>query len=406
MSFSPDGKKLLFAFGSTLPIARMFVIPWPEASGAAGEILLRESPMERHTGSFAWMSDSRHVVAAQQINNQSRLDFIDIQSGTRQSRLPNDGQVTVGGFDTSHDRLLLEETRSNWGAWSYSLADGKLSRIQDTSLSETEPAWSPDGSTLAFLASYGDEEELWLKNLAAGWKKLLFRASATGDKSARFRAPAFSPDGSRIAVTVTLDQAIVPSGYAIYVILPKSGQATRLPGDFGTGLRPLDWSPDGRAIAFRELRGRLQVVDLESGKRTDLGGSDGNRSPTSWSRDGKWLARIDVEGVSLVSPDGKEQRTISKRILTNGADAPAHCFSADGSRLYLLRNEGAVAKLEELVLATDQLRTLTVLPGAIPGANFNRGMRLHPDGKSLVFTSGDNTTTFWLVDGVTAALNR
>ena len=58
------------------------------------------------------------------------------------------------------------------------------------------------------------------------------------------------------------------------------------------------------------------------------------------------------------------------------------------------------------MLATDELRTLTVLPGAIPPDNYNRGMRLHPDGKSVVFTSGEVTTTFWLVDGVTAALNR
>lgn len=406
LAFSPDGRQLLFAYGSTLPIARMIVIPWPEDSGAAREIPLQESTMERHHGSFGWLGDNRHVVAGQLVDNRYRLDFIDTRSGNRKSHFSDQDRIAVGSFDAGRDRLLIEQTRSNWGAWSYSLPDGKLSRIQDTSLSETEPAWSPDGTTLAFLAQYGQEDELWLKNMAAGWKRLLFKASATGDKSARFRAPVFSPDGSRIALMVTLDQAIVPSGYAIYMILPKSGQATRLQGNFGTGLRPIDWSPDGRSIAFRQLGGRLQVLDLESGKLNDLGGSSGNRSPTSWSRDGKWLARIDREGVSLVSPDGKEKRTISKKILTNGSDAPAHCFSADGSRLYLVRSEGDTAKIEELVLATDQLRTLTVLPGSIPDNNFNRGMQLHPDGKSLVFTSGDETTTFWIVDGVTAALKR
>ncbi|MBY0504790.1 MAG: hypothetical protein K2X03_12825 [Bryobacteraceae bacterium] len=244
------------------------------------------------------------------------------------------------------------------------MADRKLSRLHDTSLNETEPAWSPDGSTLAFVAHYGDEDELWLKNVAAGWKRVLFKSSATGDKTARFRAPAFSPDGGRLALTVTLDQAIVPSGYAIYLILTKSGQATRLPGDLGTGLRPVDWSPDGRSLAFRNVAGTLQVLDVESGKLSQLGGLNGNRSNTTWSRDGKWIARVDRTGVWLVSPDGKEIRQVSKRSFTN-ADAPAHCFSADGSRLYLLRNEGASAKLEELVLATDELRTLTTLPGSL-----------------------------------------
>ena len=403
--FSPDGKQLLFAYGSVLPVARLLVIPWPEESGAAREVPLRESSEERHPQSFAWLGDSRYVVAEHRVGGRYGLDFIDTRQATRKSHFSSYGRLEPSTFDAVHDRLLYKERGENWGAWSYSLADRKLSRLHDTSLNETEPAWSPDGSTLAFVTHYSEEDELWLKNVAAGWKRVLFKSSATGDKTARFRAPAFSPDGGRLAVTVILDQAIVPSGYAIYLILTKSGQATRLPGDFGTGLRPVDWSPDGRSLAFRNVAGTLQILDVESGKLRQLGWLTGNRSNTTWSRDGKWIARVDRTGVWLVSPDGKETRQVSKRIFTS-ADAPAHCFSADGSRLYILRNEGAFGKLEELVLATDELRTLTVLPGAIPPDNYNRGMRLHPDGKSVVFTSGEVTTTFWLVDGVTAALNR
>ena len=404
LHFSPDGKQLLFAFGSTLPIAQLFVIPWPEASGAAREVPLRESTEERHRGTFTWLGDSRYVVAERQVGGRFGLDFIDTQQGTRKTHFSSYGRLQPNTFDAVHDRLLYQERGENWGAWSYSLADRQLSRLHDTSLNETEPAWSPDGSTLAFVAHYGDEDELWLKNVAAGWKRVLFKSSATGDKSARFRAPSFSPDGGRLAVTVILDQAIVSSGHAIYLILTKSGQATRLPGNLGGPLRPLDWSPDGRSLAFRANSSTLQILDIESGKLRQLGGL--NRSNTTWSRDGKWIARVDRTGVWLVSPDGKEPRQVSKRSFTSADDAPAHCFSADGSRLYLLRNEGASAKLEELVLATDELRTLTVLPGAIPPDNYNRSMRLHPDGKSVVFTSGEVTTTFWLVDGVTAALNR
>ncbi len=405
MRFSPDGKQLMFAYGSTLPIARLFVIPWPEDGGAAREVPLSESTEERHLETFTWLGDSRYVVAEHRVGGRYGLDFIDTRQATRKSHFSSYGRLEANTFDAVHDRLLYQEHGENWGAWSYSLADRKLSRLHDTSLNETEPAWSPDGTTLAFVAHYGDEDELWLKNVAAGWKRVLFKSSATGDKTARFRAPAFSPDGGRLALTVTLDQAIVPSGYAIYLILTKSGQATRLPGDLGNGLRPVDWSPDGRSLAFRNVAGTPQILDVESGKLRQLGGLTGNRSNTTWSRDGKWIARVDRSGVWLVSPDGKETRQVSKRIFTS-ADAPAHCFSADGSRLYILRNEGASAKLEELVLATDELRTLTVLPGAIPPDNYNRGMRLHPDGKSVVFTSGEVTTTFWLVDGVTAALNR
>ena len=74
-------------------------------------------------------------------------------------------RLQANSFYPVHDRLLYKEHRENWGAWSYCLPDRKLSRLHDTSLRETEPAWSPDGSTLALVAHYGDEDELWLVTL-------------------------------------------------------------------------------------------------------------------------------------------------------------------------------------------------------------------------------------------------
>ncbi|MFN7937991.1 MAG: protein kinase [Bryobacteraceae bacterium] len=399
--FSPDGKQLLFASGSALPTARLLVMPWPEGSGPAREIALRESPEERHSPGWAWLGDNRHILVGHQSGAiRNGITFLDTRDGSRRIHFAGIGLSRALAVDAVHDRLLFSSMEANLGAWSYSIATGKAEPLHDTPLNESQPTASPDGVTVAFVTHYG-EEELWLKNTKDGSKRVLFRASATGDKSAALRAPAFSPDGERLAVTVRLNESIAPSGYALYMILMKSGQATRVPGDF-VPMRPLDWSPDGKSVAFNRTSSTIQVVDLESGKARDLA-SKGLRTPTSWSRDGKWIARIAPDGVWLIPVDGSPPKQVSTRSLTSG-DAPAHCFSADGSRLYLFRQLGANGVIEELTLATDQLRTLATLPGSAPGDNFNKGMRLHPDGKSLLFTLDRGETTFWIVDGVAKAL--
>ncbi|MBS1826328.1 MAG: protein kinase [Acidobacteria bacterium] len=400
--FSPDGRQLLFAAGSALPTSRLAVMPWPEGSGKPRAVDLKQAQGDRRHSSWVWLGDNRHVAVGFETDaTRHGIDFIDTSDGSHKVHFAGIGESRSMAVDAPRDRFLFASRDRNLGAWSYSLTSGKAEPLYDTPLSESEPVWAPDGNTLLFVTHYGEEDELWLKNVKAGWKRVLFRASMTGDKSAGLRGPVFSPDGERLAVTVRLSESIVPSGYALYMILMKSGQATRVPGELAP-MRPVDFSPDGKRIALTQRGNVIQVLDLESGKTRELP-YKGFRSFNSWSRDGKWIARIAVDGVRLIPVDGGEPKLVSKRSLTSG-DAPAHCFSADSSRLYLIRQKGASAVLEELLLATDELRTLATLPGSAPEDNFNRGMRLHPDGKSVVFTLERGETTFWMVDGVAKGL--
>ncbi|MBY0504789.1 MAG: serine/threonine-protein kinase [Bryobacteraceae bacterium] len=98
MRFSPDGKQLMFAYGSTLPIAQLFVIPWPEESGAAREVPLRESSEERHRQTFAWLGDSRYVVAEHRVGGRYGLDFIDTRQATRKSHFSSYGRLEPSTF--------------------------------------------------------------------------------------------------------------------------------------------------------------------------------------------------------------------------------------------------------------------------------------------------------------------
>jgi len=78
----------------------------------------------------------------------------------------------------------------------------------------------------------------------------------------------------------------------------------------------VELSPDGQRVAYtvtmRDVPGRaypqLWILDLSTGKSTRLGGDEKRTAAPKWSPDGKWIAYIggegDQSGVHVVRPDG------------------------------------------------------------------------------------------------------
>ncbi len=94
-----------------------------------------------------------------------------------------------------------------------------------------QPAWSPDGSRIAFNLAQGD---LYLINPdGTGLSQLVPNG----------RHPAWSPDGTRIAYT---------SGSEIYLVNSDGSGLTNLTDD-PAGDFLSTWSPDGTRIAFESV---------------------------------------------------------------------------------------------------------------------------------------------------------
>jgi Tol biopolymer transport system component/DNA-binding winged helix-turn-helix (wHTH) protein len=108
-------------------------------------------------------------------------------------------------------------------------------------------------------------------------------------------APAFSPDGSRIAFAWNGDPALGAKGFDLYVKAIGSETLLRLthhPSDWIAAA----WSPDGTQIAFHRLAGAdtgMYVVPALGGPERQLRLTHVPYSiaaPISWSADGKWIA--------------------------------------------------------------------------------------------------------------------
>jgi Tol biopolymer transport system component len=105
----------------------------------------------------------------------------------------------------------------------------------------------------------------------------------------------WSPDGSQILFTAQRS----PDPSRIYVI-PAQGGTPRLLVSSDDGQYQSDgvWSPDGRSVLYNiQPKDSLRILDLDSGKVSEVPGSNGLFSPR-WSPDGRYFAAIMTTGAT------------------------------------------------------------------------------------------------------------
>ena len=167
----------------------------------------------------------------------------------------------------------------------------------DSFVGYVAPAWSADGTRLAFTASRFGRHELMVVN--ADGTGLVHVAGGPGIS---FHGPVWSPDGSRLAVVTNA----TGSEYAIHLMNPDGTGITSLRVAGGN----LAWSPDGREIAYQaSANGNIDIYALElsgGGIRRLTDHPESDRDP-AWSPGGSKLAFAST-------------REVASRIYTMNAD--------------------------------------------------------------------------------------
>jgi Tol biopolymer transport system component len=199
--------------------------------------------------------------------------------------------------------------------------DGRVHAITDP-FSETDPdsiAWSPDGRLVAVGGRHGAQPGVFLIDAASGVVREL--RIPYGGLEVYWRPP----DGTEVLFRIKDNR-----GGGLGIASVADGRFERIehgPED-PYALRPLGWTPDGRAILYQADdtdAPRTVVLDVESGLRTELEVGFGHVS-----NDGQRVAGVDRYGRFCVSSiRGGECRVIDGAVHVSGTHGAGVRWSPD-----------------------------------------------------------------------------
>ena len=109
----------------------------------------------------------------------------------------------------------------------------------------------------------------------------------TDSQGVREMTPAWSPDGRW--VSYLSDR----TGEYEYYVRPSdgSGQERRVSTDGDVWRYPAVWSPDSRMLAYGDKKQRLRIVDVNTGRTTDVDrGTRNDITSYNWAPDSRWIA--------------------------------------------------------------------------------------------------------------------
>jgi Tol biopolymer transport system component len=250
-------------------------------------------------------------------------------------------------------------------------ADGSgQTRLTRHPAEEYDPAWSPDGTKIAFSRFTGGRYQIFLMNPDGSAAAQLTRGQGAASDAA------WSPDGTRIAFTRCRGSCDV------YVINADGTGERRLTRGDPPGEQSPTWSPDGRRIAFVDING-LFVMDTQGGAWQRLTDGPADDANPAWSPVAPVIAFDGSRGlfhgdIYVVGADGGEPANVTESLALDSNPS----WSADGRRIVFMRrqNKRVRARLHVMKADGSALRNLHAIGDPYSRPSWS------PDGRRLVYS--------------------
>src|SRR5579863_107489 len=269
--------------------------------------------------SFGWSPASDRMVLLLQDPSPEELEAArDKAKGLKAKPKPRPWVIDRMHF--KEDELgYLDRRRTH--LYVFNIADRTQTQITSGDYDDSDPAWSPDGTTIAFASNRTAEPDLnyntdiWTVSASNTDKGKSLVQVTTGPGAEA--APAWSPDGKSIAFTTQLDAKLFQYATVhIGVALATGGEAKVLTLALDRNSTVPRFSADGKWVYF--------IVD-----------DDGTQN----------LLRVPAAGGEIQRPIGGRKMLESYSLSKDGSVAAVIGELTDPAELYYLPPEGELRKL-------------------------------------------------------------
>jgi Tol biopolymer transport system component/DNA-binding winged helix-turn-helix (wHTH) protein len=174
--------------------------------------------------------------------------------------------------------------------------DGSLpTQLTSEETAEYQPTWSPDGRRVAYLSNRGGSQGLWAVDIATRREEQLVDVSAL---RARRESTSLKGTLAELQLSPTLTRVAFsllapPEGRRVIYLAGIDPFSPRALTDAALSIGYPAWSPDERSLAVEIKDGsstHAGIVDIDTGRLSQLTRERGQTWVRSWSPDGRRIA--------------------------------------------------------------------------------------------------------------------
>ncbi|MDX2058918.1 MAG: S9 family peptidase [Gemmatimonadales bacterium] len=321
-----------------------------------------------------------------------------------------DAQISPDGKWVAYtvSAVDLAQNATNSDLWLVATAGGDPIRLTTNPKADGQPRWSPDGRWIAFVSAREDRPQIWLIRPNGGEPEKLtdsktgvqgFQWSPDGRTIAYVALRAATPEEEK--KEKEKDDAIVVDRdfrfTRLWTIDVGSKQATEVvAGNFQLG--DPQWSPDGTRIAYTVTptpkaddgtRSDIHIVTLATKATRKLLENNGPDNGARWSPDGRWIAFLSrgdtlrsfgQQRLVVVSAEGGTPRAVAPNFLYQPGPVT---WSSDGATLYFSASVRTTSQLFSVPVAGGQPTQLSRIKGTMGGPTWS------DDGRVAAMTVAD-----------------
>lgn len=326
-TWSPDGRYLTFLHAQPgHPSRELYIVPVDERGGPTSSPTKFDLPF----GSFdvlpGWSFDNKIAILAW--NGTREAIYTVPETGGRAAQVSPSGYAAHPRWSPDGERIYLRWDGGQiaqipaGGGEVKTIPMGASNKLVIEAVPGGGNDVSPDGTKIAFAGGYYGPEvtlDIFTIPVAGGLPTPL-----KVPRSAEARFPCWSPDGKTIAFVATERIGEQEIRMHIATVPASGGEMKRITSETDDVLwSTVAWSPDGRRIAYFAADWTLRVIPAGGGtSRTIVRmGRDPNaprlglaalsQFEMAWSPSGKEIAYAQPDGLWIVAADGGEPRSVS-----------------------------------------------------------------------------------------------